>query len=565
VGGFLASAAKPQEHSEAEWDDYYASRSHVAAKDERSALVTAAYRSGVFVELPTIGVAEWTPESVQAALRMPEAGPLMRPADLVESMWADDRVQGVLSTRTLGLLGLPLQFFGDPSMVDELRGTEALGGAPGSPGDFFRMHPVSELSKLLMWGIMLGVGLAERIPDDERPIGSRSVPTLKVWHPRWLRYQWVDNSWHLTTAEGEIELDLNSGRWILYLPYGSHRPWAQGAWRACAWPWILKQYALRDRARHSEVLGSAARVGVAPQDADEQKRRSFLSQIRNMGRDTATVLPQGFDLKYVEAQSTSRGEIYSTQIEWADRAIAITLAGQAVTTEGTTGFSNGNIHDQIRRDLIQFTAESLADCLYNGALIHWANDNHGTTDAPFVRWDCSPPEDKAALATAYTALGTAITGLDPSLAAVGQAVDSIALCSKFGIPLRDLAAAPAAVQAPEPAPNDPEAPDAGEPGFDVADEPVAPPTDAARLAAEMTEHGLASCEHGRKNSCPLCGVERTRGVVPPTEPGASPTWRVGWQAIGGSLPPGASAPAAMTMSLLASNRPPARTPARRAA
>lgn len=538
VGGLMAATSAlrgaPLEPTEEEYDAWYTSAIPLAATSDRSQLVTAAYRAGTYVELPTINVTEWTPESVMSAVRMSEVGPLMRPADLVEAMWADDRVQGVLATRTLGLLGLPLQFFGDPTMVDELRGTEALGGAPGCPGDFARMFPVAELAKLATWGIMLGVGLAERIPDDERPIGERACPTLKIWHPRWLRYQWTDNTWWLTTSEGEIQLDLTSGRWLLYLPYGAHRPWAYGAWRACALPWILKQYAIRDRARHSEVLGSAARVGVAPAGADEKQRRSWLGEIRRMARDHAVVLPSGYDLKYVEAQSTARGEIYATSIEWADRAIAITLAGQFVTTEGTKGFSNGNIHDQIRRDLIQFTAESLSDCLFNGGLVFWSNDNHGTTDAPFARFDCAPPEDKAALATAYTALGTAITGLNPSLALDGKRVDGVALCGKFGVPLLDVAPAPAAPAPATPAPNDPDAPDRGQPGVDVDDQPVAAPSEAARLAAEMTEHGVLMCEHEAKNRCRICGIERVRGVVPASEPGGAPGWRAGWQPIGGA-------------------------------
>jgi Protein of unknown function (DUF935) len=469
LGGLLAATAALRDTSgtdESEVDDvayeaWFRAPIPIAARGDHAQLVTTAYRNGAIVELPTISTTEWSPESVVSALKEADGGLMLRPADLVEAMWGDDRVQGVLSTRTLGLLGLPLLYFGDDQMVGELRGVQALAGAPGVPGDFARMFPVAELAKLLTWGILLGVGLAERVPHDERPLGERSKPTLKIWHPRWLRYQWTDNTWHLTTRDKEIELDLTCGRWILYLPYGAHRPWAYGAWRAIALAWILKQYALRDRARHSEVLGSAARVGIAPAGANEKQRRSWLGEIRRMARDHAAVLPAGYDLKMVEANATARGEIYSTQIEWADRAIAITLAGQFVTTEGTKGFSNGDIHNQVRYDLIQFTAESLSDCLYNGGLISWANDNHGRSDAPFVRWDTSPPEDKQALATAYGGLGDAIAKLDAALEPTGKRVDSVALCNKFGLPLVDKAA-PTALPAPRPtpAPIDPDAPDA---------------------------------------------------------------------------------------------------------
>ena len=45
----------------------------------------------------------------------------------------------------------------------------------------------------------------------------------------------------------------------------------------------------------------------------------------------------------------------------------------------------------------------------------------------------------------------------------------------------------------------------------------------------MTQHGLESCEHGAKNRCRLCGVERRRGVV--VGPDGSPTWKLEWAAI----------------------------------
>lgn len=530
-----AGADEPEDY-----ESWYREPIPIAQRGDRSALVTAAARMGTTLELPTLSVTDWSPEAVIAALRDADGGSMQRPADLVEAMFGDDRVQGVLSTRTLGLLGLPLQYFGDPAMVDELRGTEALGGAPGVPGDFAKMFPVAELAKLAMWGILLGVGLAERLPDGDRALGERATPRLRIWHPRWLRHDWSSDTWSLSTANGEIELDLTSGRWILYLPYGAHRPWAYGAWRAIALPWVLKQYALRDRARHSEVLGSAARVGTAPAGATEKQRRSWLSDIKRMARDHAAVMPAGYDIKMVEASATARGEIYTTAIEWADRAIAITIAGQFVTTEGTKGFSNGEIHAQIRFDLIQFTAESLSECLYQGGLIHWANDNHGTRAAPFVRWDCTPPEDKQALAVAYGALGDAIVKLDASLASSGKRVDAIAIVQKFGIPILDLASA---LPAPAPAPS---------PASKLLPEPAAlgdspegdpPADDAAKLLAEkMTEHKVPRCEHGALNRCLKCGIERVRDFEPGRN-GQPPTWHVAWRPIA-KAPPAPALPEA---------------------
>lgn len=418
---------------------------------DRVALAGAVGRRGI-VQLPTRTVAEWTPAQVTAALRQADDGMLERPADLVEAIMGDDRVQGVLSTRTHGLLGLPVQFYGgdaEGEQVRRLEGTKALQGVPAIPGDWARMFPESELAQLMAWGLLLGVGLAERVPDESRGIGEGSAPVIVVWHPRWLRHDWMTGRWLLTTAEGEVEVVPGDGRWILFTPYGGLRPWTQGAWRPIAFAWVLKQFALHDRARHSEVLGSAARVGTVPTGADEDIRRKWLRDLKNLGRDNAMVIEQGYKLELVEATGRT-WEIYTAQIEWADRAIAITLAGQFVTTEGTKGFSNGTIHAEIRHDLIRFTAESLATCLHEQGLRPWAvenygggaaNDNNAAADtAPWARWDTQPPADKLARAQALQALGSAISALDAALAPSGVRVDARELAGEYAVALVELPA-----------------------------------------------------------------------------------------------------------------------------
>jgi hypothetical protein len=405
----------------------------VEDSDDEDGYAQLAGGPGTLVQLPTRSVPEWTPATIRAALMDADSGSLARPADLVEAIMGDDRVQGVLSTRTHGLLGLPLAFEGGGQRPKKaLEGQRGLEGRTAVPGDWYTMFPEAQLAQLTAWGIILGVGLGERVPRP-RGLEEREVPELKVWHPRWLRQDVMTERWYLTTSAGEIEITPGDGRWILYLPYGNTRPWTMGAWRPLSFAWILKQFALHDRARHSEVQGSAARVGIAPQGASPAGRRQWLRDIRAMGRDNSMVLPFGYDYKVVEATGQTH-KIYGDQIEWADRAIAITLAGQAVTTEGTTGFSNGNIHAAIKHDLIKFTAETLSTTLRAQGVVQWAEVNFGDPDvAPWPRWDTEPPADKKEMAEAMSLLGDAITKLDAALSPSGVRVDASELAARYGI------------------------------------------------------------------------------------------------------------------------------------
>jgi hypothetical protein len=520
-----------------------------------------------------------------------DSGSMMQPADLTESIMTDDRISGVLSTRTNGLLGLPLSFAGgSPAASQALRGADESSGSTSPRGDFWQMFPEAELAKLTRWGLMLGVGIGQMVPMIDRQLGGREIPTLKTWHPRWLQRILPTTDpgfWRLTTASATIEIDPNDPQWIIYCPYGGDRPWADGAWRSTSFAWILKQFALHDRARHSEVAGSPARVGVAPEGATQKGRQQWLSQLKNMGRDTSLVLPPGYDLKLVE--STARTwEIYTKQIEWADRASTVVLAGQIVTTEGSPGFSRGNIHERIARDLIRFTSETLSTTLRDQALKPWAALNFGNADvAPWPQWDTTPPEDQKQKADTTRVLGEAIGKLDEVLAASKQRVDAVAIVESAGVPLLPIDQTGEATPNVELAPTDlagvvrvnearasaslpplllpdgspdpdgmitvaefkakqeaqanPQAAPVG-PGAAPALPPGTPTPDdgpnaadqfsldeARTLAAAMTEAKIERCAHGFNNRCRICRIQRVRTFD--HDGAGNAVWGVEWRAL----------------------------------
>lgn len=69
-------------------------------------------------------------------------------------------------------------------------------------------------------------------------------------------------------------------------------------------------------------------------------------------------------------------------------------------------------------------------------------------------------------------------------------------------------------------------------------EPDQEPTasEAERLAAEMTAHSVERCPHDKPNRCRICGIEKTRAVVPGAD-GMPHGWSFGWKAIGVSATP----------------------------
>lgn len=69
-----------------------------------------------------------------------------------------------------------------------------------------------------------------------------------------------------------------------------------------------------------------------------------------------------------------------------------------------------------------------------------------------------------------------------------------------------------------------------EPSPDLNDSVPPKVSQAVRLAEEMTNYGVDQCEHGCKNRCQVCGVERVRGLIP-GQKGKPHRWKVEWKAI----------------------------------
>lgn len=356
-------------------------------------------------------------------------------SDLIETMNRDARIAGVLATRTHGLLGLPLEFEGgsaDARLALADRGKAQL-------SNFWKMHNESELVKLLRWGLLGGVGLAQLV-ELPRVIGEAHKYKLDVWSPRWLTYYHYGSGfghtrWRVQTQSGVEDIVPGDGKWVLFMPYGERRPWAEGAWTQCAFSWLLKHFSMEDRANFGEVLGSPIWVGTTAHGGTEKQRNRFLSELKGMGKNGKIVLPEKWDLQLREASASGKsGDVFDQQIKQSNEEMTIALAGQLVTTEGMSGFSNGNVHENIHQNLISFDAKRLSECLHDQVLEHWALFNFNTRSAaPWPKWDTEQPEDMTEKADGLQKLGAAITALNAAMESYGVKADIKPLLERFNI------------------------------------------------------------------------------------------------------------------------------------
>lgn len=397
---------------------------------------------------------QWTTGDLEVAEALVSGGSLHRAADLCWSLLGDARVGAALETRVKGLLRLPLAWEESGDRRSSGRVARALEG-----GDFYAAHSEAALFSLAAWGILLGVGLAQRVWElrDGRWLG-----VLRPYDARYLRWDSQRRVWVVRTTAGEVDIIRGDRRWLLYAPScsgtpdGDERPWLYGAWRRCDRAWLLKYLALGDFGQASATHGNPIRTAdydasLATQPPTRDVRDSLCTTLGAVGSDTAIIPPPGMKLRLMEA-SAATWQMFPAQTDLAAREIAIAITGQSSSTEIVDGQDTGaTLHGIVRQDLIEADGQTLSTCLHDQALVDYAALNFGTTElAPWPRWKTEAPVNAKARGDAMKALGDGIAALD-AVAPEGKRVDRRALFEQAGIPIEDAPIAPPPVAPPPPA------------------------------------------------------------------------------------------------------------------
>lgn len=362
--------------------------------------------------------------SVQSILADLENGQFYDAALLWSQMLRDDRVRAVMDVRVNSVLGCPMRF--EPAGET----ARAARVADAAEDDWWGMVPRSELAALYSWGIGLGVGIARREWDGW-------MPRLRVWHPSALWFSLAEDRYYLRLANGQIPISLDDPNWVLFTPYGYKYARISGLIRSLAMPFLARQWAFRDRARHSERHGIPFLVGTTPPEANQEEKNAYRVALASVGSETVVIAPKGEDgnqwgVELVEAKSNSH-EVFGAQIDHLDAAIAIVVLGQSMSTTGQGGLgSQANPGDSVRGDIKKFDAATLSD-LGRQILDPWARFNFGQNVTPCPCWEVDPPSDGLKKAQELSALGDAIAKLQQ------YGLDGRAVLESAGAPLVEMA------------------------------------------------------------------------------------------------------------------------------
>lgn len=203
-----------------------------------------------------------------------------------------------------------------------------------------------------------------------------------------------------------------------------------GLHRILAWPYVFKNYSVRDLAEFLEIYGLPMRLGTYPAGATESEKFTLLRAVMEIGHRAAGIVPEGMKIDFKEA-AKGNSDPFESMIKWCELSQSKAILGGTLTTQSDGKSSTnalGNIHEVARIEIRDSDAKQLAASVSRDIVASMMRLNYPSVHPrryPKFAFDLSEPED-------ITTFSEAI----PKLAGVnGMRIGAEWLHTKLSIPM----------------------------------------------------------------------------------------------------------------------------------
>jgi phage gp29-like protein len=248
-----------------------------------------------------------------------------------------------------------------------------------------------------------------------------------------------------------------------------------GLFRALAWPYLYKNYSVRDMAEFLEIYGLPIRIGKYPSTASEKEKRDLLRAVLSIGHNAAGIIPDTMQFDLAKVVGSGNADSFMAMINWCEASQSKAILGGTLTSStGANGNrSLGDVHNEVRLDIRDDDATQLDQTLSSYLVYPIAMLNGLFADNRCPSWvsDTQEPDDLALYADAL-----------PKLAAAGVriGVDYPNLKLKIPIPDEGKPILGAGLESSSP------------PGTRAAAQPAANQAGAAAMAGLITNTSLTT-------------------------------------------------------------------------
>lgn len=186
----------------------------------------------------------------------------------------------------------------------------------------------------------------------------------------------VPASWFTTATDDRNKLqllddtgqgqDLWGGGWIVHHHKSKSGYLGRaGLVRTLAWPYLFKNYSLRDLAEFLEIYGLPLRLGKYPSGATDTEKGRLLQAVIEIGHNAAGIIPQSMELDFKEA-AQGQADPFLAMVAWAEKTVSKAVLGATLTSQADGASSTnalGNVHNEVRHDIRDADLRQIANTL----------------------------------------------------------------------------------------------------------------------------------------------------------------------------------------------------------
>ncbi|NOR71666.1 MAG: DUF935 family protein [Methylomarinum sp.] len=184
--------------------------------------------------------------------------------------------------------------------------------------------------------------------------------------PRWFKIHQDNRNKLRLRDNSEQGAELWKAGWITHIHKAKSGDLARaGLHRALAWPFLFKNYSVRDLAEFLEIYGLPVRLGQYPRGATDNEKSTLLRAVVNMGHAAAGIIPESMMVEFKEA-AKGGSDPYEAMISWCERTQSKAILGGTLTSQADGASSTnalGNVHNEVRKDLMVADARQIAGSL----------------------------------------------------------------------------------------------------------------------------------------------------------------------------------------------------------
>jgi hypothetical protein len=265
---------------------------------------------------------------------------------LWDEIRSDDRVGNALESR----VSMSLDLWKPETVAVQQRDEtpESVYVANWWTKNIFNIVNSASLKRISQDQLGLGFALRQIIYGDS---AFDDGPNLYRWHPSNCWYNVMERNFRATTMDsGQIRINPMGGKWSIFTTNSDevnnfYECWDEALVKRLARVWMVKQFALRDWSRYSEVYGNLIKKLLMPATASKQDKQSQMQYLKTMS--TGGVFPcltdsKGTKLWDIEllAPPTGTSDVMRMLIGYCNSAIDTAILGQSSTTDLKSGGAN---------------------------------------------------------------------------------------------------------------------------------------------------------------------------------------------------------------------------------